>query len=259
MRTLGKRQGTIATVSSAIVKRSFGTTSSDYNSALENCTALVKQHDFDNYLAGLLLPKIHRAPYFAVRAFHVEIALIKDQSRGNALSGRMRFQFWRDSIDQVFAQKDSISIQTPVAIALHHHVDNFSQSHRFFTRALDARCPKFKSLLLCDQGWHDSLFRNQCWAGSKSWIFNSTRRSRNWRISQKMPILRFCTFFWKYLASKTKTCLMLRVMSVCVQGSQLNYVGWHLWPARCRHCSAVNADVMSTRWNLICDAIRFLP
>ena len=166
MRTLGKRQGTLVTVSSALARRSFGTTRSDYNSAVENCTALVKQHDFDNYLAGLLLPKIHRAPYFAVRAFHVELALIKDQSRGNALSGRMRFQFWRDSIDQVFAGKSSISTQTPVARALHYHVDKFSQSHRFFIRALDARCSQVNFCvchrILSDQGRHDSLFRNSC-------------------------------------------------------------------------------------------------
>jgi phytoene/squalene synthetase len=150
MRTLGKCQRTLATVSSSIVKRNLGTASSEYNTAVDNCTALVKQHDFDNYLAGLLLPKKHRAPYFAVRAFHVELALIKDQSRGNALSGRMRFQFWRDSIDQVFAQKGSISTQTPVARALHHHVDQFSQSHRFFIRALDARCPKV-NFCVCHQ------------------------------------------------------------------------------------------------------------
>lgn len=122
-----------------VAKRRFATTSSDQERAVENCVSLVKQHDVDSYLAGRLLPQKYRGPYFAVRAFHVELALVKDQSRGNVMSGRMRLQFWRDSIEQVFSESLSSNPQTPVARALYCHRQEFSQSQRFFMKAIDAR------------------------------------------------------------------------------------------------------------------------
>jgi phytoene/squalene synthetase len=122
-----------------VPRRCLATTSLDQERAVENCVSLVKQHDFDSYLAGRLLPQKYRGPYFAVRAFHVELAQVKDQSRGNVMSGRMRFQFWRDSIEQVFSESLSSSPQTPVARALHCYKQDFSQSQRFFVRAIDAR------------------------------------------------------------------------------------------------------------------------
>jgi NADH dehydrogenase [ubiquinone] 1 alpha subcomplex assembly factor 6 len=126
-------------ISVNVPKRRFATTSLDRERAVENCVSLVKQHDIDSYLAGRLLPQKYRGPYFAVRAFHVELALVKDQSRGNVMSGRMRFQFWRDSIEQVFSEGLSSNPQTPVARALHCYKQEFSQSQRFFIRAIDAR------------------------------------------------------------------------------------------------------------------------
>ena len=120
-------------------RQRLATLSLDQQKAVDNCMALVKQHDFDNYLAGLLLSKNDRGPFFAVRAFHIELALIKDQSRGNLMSGKMRFQFWRDNIDQIFSNQSISASQTPVIKALHSYVDRFSQSQRFFIRALDAR------------------------------------------------------------------------------------------------------------------------
>lgn len=120
-------------------RQRLATLSLDQQKAVDNCVALVKQHDFDNYLAGLLLSKNDRGPFFAVRAFHIELALVKDQSRGNLMSGKMRFQFWRDNIDQIFSNQSISASQTPVIKALHSFVDRFSQSQRFFVRALNAR------------------------------------------------------------------------------------------------------------------------
>ena len=123
--------------------RHFGTISSDQEKAILNCTALVKQHDFDSYLSGLLLPKKYQGPYFAVRAYHVELALIKDQCRKNILSGRMRFQFWRDAVDQIYSAKDisamQLAAQPPVAKALECFVKDFDMPQRYFERALDTR------------------------------------------------------------------------------------------------------------------------
>jgi len=105
--------------------------------------ATVKQHDFDNYLAGLLLPKMYRGCFFTVRAFHVELALIKEQSRKNVMTGRVRFQFWRDIIEKAFNKDKQMALaeaaNTPVAKALTFYATEFNLSPRYFERALDAR------------------------------------------------------------------------------------------------------------------------
>lgn len=110
---------------------------------MENCLQIVKLHDFDSYLSGILLPKKYRGPYFAVRAFHVELAMIKDQSRKNLISGRMRFQFWRDNLEQIFSSAESndmqLQAQAPVPRALRHYAKEFELPQRYFERALDAR------------------------------------------------------------------------------------------------------------------------
>lgn len=123
--------------------RHFTTVSVDQERAISNCTALVKQHDFDSYLCGVLLPRKYRGPFFAVRAYHVELALIKDQCRKNVLSGRMRFQFWRDAVEHIYSPKDvsamQLAAQPPVAKALECFVRDFDMPQRYFERALDAR------------------------------------------------------------------------------------------------------------------------
>ena len=117
-------------------------------SAIDYCISLVKQHDFDSYLAGLLVPKIYRGSYFAIRAFHVELALIKDQARRNALTGRVRFQFWRDIVADTFSNASlvtnaspspSSSSKTPVAQALQIYANELRPAARYFQRAVDAR------------------------------------------------------------------------------------------------------------------------
>jgi hypothetical protein len=70
-------------------RRNF-TITPEQKKAVDNCISLVKQHDFDNYLIGILLPVKLRGPFFAVRAYHVELALIKEQSRKNVLTGTLQ-------------------------------------------------------------------------------------------------------------------------------------------------------------------------
>ena len=125
--------------------------------AINYCVSLVKLHDFDSYLSGLLLPRSCRSSYFAIRAFHVELALIKDQARRNTLTGRVRFQFWRDILAETFVprnerhvvpgetftaldKKANIQLQkTPVAMALRYFAEEYRPVARYFDRALDAR------------------------------------------------------------------------------------------------------------------------
>jgi phytoene/squalene synthetase len=113
------------------------------------CMDLVKKSDFDNYLCGLIWPKHLRPAYFAVRAYNVEIATIKDQiaENNNMLAGRMRFQWWRDGLEQMELSGDGD------AAAEHEHEHPVlaqlrrlrSQAHgglnpRWLSRSLEARC-----------------------------------------------------------------------------------------------------------------------
>jgi len=102
----------------------------------EYCVELVKQHDFDAYLCGLLVPTPSRRAFFALRAFNVETALIKDVARGNALPGQMRMQWWREVIGAIYQGK---SPAHPVARALAEAVQAHNLTRRWLDRLLEAR------------------------------------------------------------------------------------------------------------------------
>jgi len=115
------------------------------------CFDLVKTHDYEHFLAGLLIPKRHRDVYFTLRAFNIEIATIKDQiPRNNANAGRIRFQFWKDVLHQIYEHDHdhshdvyrntlSSSINQPVALALQYHINNSKLTKRWFERMIESR------------------------------------------------------------------------------------------------------------------------
>jgi NADH dehydrogenase [ubiquinone] 1 alpha subcomplex assembly factor 6 len=103
------------------------------------CVELVKRWDYDNYLVGLLFPQKFRDSFFAVRAFNVEIALLKDQlSRNSFHVGKIRFQFWRDILNSIYGVSE-VSQQHPAANALERAIKNNNLTLRWFERSLDAR------------------------------------------------------------------------------------------------------------------------
>src|SRR5437868_4271317 len=77
------------------VGRSF---SSQTNATNEQyCRDKVKQQDYEGYLIGLLFPRQYQSAYFALKAFNIEIATVRDQIPKNTNNiARLRFQFWRD-------------------------------------------------------------------------------------------------------------------------------------------------------------------
>ncbi len=109
------------------------------------CMNQVRSYDYDGYLAGLLLPKNIQPVFFAIRAFNIEIATIKDNVRGNAIAGRIRFQWWEDTLDSIFSnhnqmqQQNRKSFQHPVADAIQHHALQNSLSYMWFAGTLAAR------------------------------------------------------------------------------------------------------------------------
>jgi len=110
--------------------------------AHQYCLDLVKKHDFDSYVAGLLLPADARNSYFAIRSFNAEIAMIRDNTHGNAMAGRIRFQWWRDLLQEIYHGQNgqaSMLATSPVAQALAEGVHKHSLSERWLERSLDAR------------------------------------------------------------------------------------------------------------------------
>jgi NADH dehydrogenase [ubiquinone] 1 alpha subcomplex assembly factor 6 len=105
------------------------------------CLELVKTHDYESFVSGLLVPKQHRGIYYALRAFNVEMATIKDQiPRNNVNAGRIRFQFWRDSLHQLYEGRGlSPSNNQPVAKALQHHMAHRDLKLRWFERMIESR------------------------------------------------------------------------------------------------------------------------
>lgn len=65
------------------------------------CMDQVKQYDYENYLCSLLLPAGLQRSAFAIRAFNVELAQIRDVvSRADI--GLMRIRFWKDAVERVY-------------------------------------------------------------------------------------------------------------------------------------------------------------
>jgi NADH dehydrogenase [ubiquinone] 1 alpha subcomplex assembly factor 6 len=115
------------------------------------------------------MPASARKQYFALRAFNVELASIKDGSErrktqssnddtGTSLGQRMRFQWWREALDQLYPDEGEAapslndpsvdgflaSMSTsygrnPVVRSLGQAVQESNLTRRFLERLLDAR------------------------------------------------------------------------------------------------------------------------
>ncbi|CAH0514488.1 unnamed protein product [Peronospora belbahrii] len=104
----------------------------------------VRKLDYDGYICGLLLPVKTRPSYFAIRAFNAEIATIKDSAHSNQITGKIRIQWWRESIYNLYKRSLTTSNERPEhSTLLLRGLDKAIQEHdltwRWFERLLDAR------------------------------------------------------------------------------------------------------------------------
>jgi phytoene synthase len=83
-------------------------------SGLSPCAALVREADRDRYLAALFAPAKRREALFALYAFNMEIARVRDLAR-EPMPGEIRLQWWRDALS---GQRDGEARAHPVAAAL---------------------------------------------------------------------------------------------------------------------------------------------
>src|SRR4051794_12782932 len=87
-----------------------------------HCEALVRVADKDRFLATLFAPAEKRGPLFALYAFNIEIASVRERAR-EPMPGEIRLQWWRDVIS---GERASEAAANPIAAALIETVARFS-------------------------------------------------------------------------------------------------------------------------------------
>ncbi|KAF9584958.1 NADH dehydrogenase (ubiquinone) complex I, assembly factor 6 [Lunasporangiospora selenospora] len=94
--------------------------------AVEYCQDLVRKADYEGFLCTQFFPKHQQSTQMALRAFNIELASIRE-SVSNTDIGRMRMQFWRDSLDKIFAGTPP---QQPVALSLAYALQELDLHHQ---------------------------------------------------------------------------------------------------------------------------------
>jgi phytoene synthase len=105
-----------------------------------HCAAQAREFDRDRYLAALFAPDEVRPDLFALYAFNLEIAKIREIV-SEPMLGRMRLQWWRDAIDAVYdgAPHGGAPPHHPVALALAEAIPRHELSRHLFERLIQAR------------------------------------------------------------------------------------------------------------------------
>lgn len=102
---------------------------------LSYCAATLKRNDPDRYLTGLFAPVDKRESLFALYAFNLEIARVREAVR-EPLAGRVRLQWWRDAIaGAVAGQPHRHEVLEPLAAAMTDRVLTVT----LLERLIDAR------------------------------------------------------------------------------------------------------------------------
>ncbi|KAL2917313.1 hypothetical protein HK105_202977 [Polyrhizophydium stewartii] len=101
----------------------------------QHCIDLVRTHDYENYLATIFFPARARPAAWALKAFNVETALIRD-AVSDANIGAMRIQWWRDAIERTFKGSPP---NHPVLTELARALEASRLSQMWFKKILTAR------------------------------------------------------------------------------------------------------------------------
>lgn len=107
--------------------------------AIRHCVALVSENDadFQRWASIAVKTNTHRAPVLVLKALQLEIDSIKQAARTEMLL-RMRFQWWRDSIDKAFAARRSYEMAQPVMKAFSELVQVYFINQGRVNTMLDA-------------------------------------------------------------------------------------------------------------------------
>ncbi len=103
-------------------------------SDFDYCAALVREADRDRYLATLFAPAAHRDALFALYAFNVEIARVREVAR-EPMPGEIRLQWWREVLA---GERDGEAAANPVAAALRETLDRHKIAANRLIALIDA-------------------------------------------------------------------------------------------------------------------------
>jgi phytoene synthase len=101
----------------------------------EHCAALVREFDRDRFLATLFAPAEHRDALFALYAFNVEIARVRELAR-QPLPGEIRLQWWREMLS---GERDGEAAANPVAAALRETLSHYNFATAPLLEMIDER------------------------------------------------------------------------------------------------------------------------
>jgi 15-cis-phytoene synthase len=107
---------------------------SDLQSNFDYCAELTREADHDRYLATLFAPAEHRNALFALYAFNVEIARIRDLAH-EPMPGEIRLQWWREII---LGERHGEAAGHPVAAAIQSTCKRHALSSEDLTAIIDA-------------------------------------------------------------------------------------------------------------------------
>uniref|UniRef100_A0A8V5FIL8 NADH dehydrogenase (ubiquinone) complex I, assembly factor 6 n=1 Tax=Melopsittacus undulatus TaxID=13146 RepID=A0A8V5FIL8_MELUD len=102
---------------------------------VQYCAELVRKRDYEGFLCSLLLPAESRTSAFALRAFNVELAQIKD-SVTQKTTGLMRMQFWRDAVEGIYCDNPP---HQPIATELWRAVKRHNLTKMWLMKIIDER------------------------------------------------------------------------------------------------------------------------
>ena len=107
---------------------------------------LVQTRDYEAYAIGLLHPQTIQPSFFALRAFHVEIASI--QAKESSVAA-MRLQWWCDAIQTLYApstkttsssgQNSTAVKSNPTVLGLDQAIQTHDLTQRFLERMVETR------------------------------------------------------------------------------------------------------------------------
>uniref|UniRef100_K7FPV3 NADH:ubiquinone oxidoreductase complex assembly factor 6 n=1 Tax=Pelodiscus sinensis TaxID=13735 RepID=K7FPV3_PELSI len=96
---------------------------------------IYRKRDYEGFLCSLLLPAESRTSAFALRAFNVELAQIKDSITQKTI-GLMRMQFWRKAVEDMYCDNPP---HQPVAIELWKAIKRHNLTKRWLLKIIDER------------------------------------------------------------------------------------------------------------------------
>ena len=103
-------------------------------------TDQIRLKDYPSYLSSLFIPLHSRPACWAILSFNLETVMIRD-STTNIPIGRMKYQWWRESIDHIYNGKPP---NHPTALALGEALQSHKLSKSWFKRILQARVSHYK-------------------------------------------------------------------------------------------------------------------